>query len=205
MKMLKQSDGVILMLTNAEVIEWMNKFQQKIADNKQILSDYDDVIGDGDHGNNMNRGMDAVKAGLAEKKPDNLSDTFKNIAMDLLSKVGGASGPLYGTAFLKMSKLAKDENVKFEDLIAVGAKGIADRGGAKAGDKTMLDVWLPVADELQHDSLSKEKITGFVELTKNMQARKGRASYLGERSIGHVDAGAVSSGLLFEALLEITD
>lgn len=193
------------MLTNAEVIEWMNKFQQKIADNKQILSDYDDVIGDGDHGNNMNRGMDAVKAGLAEKKPDNLSDTFKNIAMDLLSKVGGASGPLYGTAFLKMSKLAKDENVKFEDLIAVGAKGIADRGGAKAGDKTMLDVWLPVADELQHDSLSKEKITGFVELTKNMQARKGRASYLGERSIGHVDAGAVSSGLLFEALLEITD
>lgn len=199
----KQLDGVIQMLTNAEVIKWMNVFQQKIHDNKEALSDYDDVIGDGDHGNNMNRGMDAVKEGLAKNNPDNLSDTFKSIAMDLLSKVGGASGPLYGTAFLKMSKLAKDENLDISDLIEVGAKGIADRGGTQAGDKTMLDVWLPVAGELHHSSLSEKKITGFVELTKNMQARKGRASYLGERSIGHIDPGAASSGLLFEALLEI--
>ncbi|MGR3742328.1 dihydroxyacetone kinase subunit DhaL [Companilactobacillus sp. DQM5] len=189
------------MLNNEQILTWMKIYQEKISQNKQTLSDLDDVIGDGDHGNNMDRGMTAVISDLESKKPNNITESFKLIAMALMSKVGGASGPLYGTAFLEMGKTSKDSQ-DIAELIAAGAKGIAKRGGASMGDKTMLDVWLPVADEIRHESLTNEKIDGFVELTKNMQAKKGRASYLGERSIGHIDPGAESTGMLFKSLLE---
>lgn len=201
MQMLKQLVGVIQMLTKEKVLEWMDLYQKAIAENKDILSDYDDQIGDGDHGNNMNRGMTGVSEAILTKEPVDLVDSFKSIAMALLSKVGGASGPLYGTAFIEMSKLAKTDT-DLANLIQAGAKGIAKRGGAQVGDKTMLDVWEPVVESIKNKTLTSEKIDEIVETTKNMQAKKGRASYLGERSVGVIDPGAASSGLLFKALLK---
>lgn len=192
--------GGIQMLDKTELINWMKLYQQEILTTRQELNDLDAAIGDGDHGSNMERGMTAVVADLEAKEPAELSEIFKIIAMSLLAKVGGASGPLYGTAFLEMSKKAR-ESADVAELISAGAAGIAKRGGAVAGDKTMLDVWLPVADSLQAQTLTPAKIQEFVQTTKSMQAKKGRASYLGERSIGHLDPGAVSSALLFETLL----
>lgn len=188
------------MLDKTELINWMKHYQQEILTARQELNDLDAAIGDGDHGSNMERGMTAVVADLEAKEPAELSEIFKIIAMSLLAKVGGASGPLYGTAFLEMSKKAR-ESADVAELISAGAAGIAKRGGAVAGDKTMLDVWLPVVDSLQAQTLTPAKIQEFVQTTKSMQAKKGRASYLGERSIGHLDPGAVSSALLFETLL----
>lgn len=188
------------MLDKTELINWMKLYQQEILTTRQELNDLDAAIGDGDHGSNMERGMTAVVADLEAKEPAELSEIFKIIAMSLLAKVGGASGPLYGTAFLEMSKKAR-ESADVAELISAGAAGIAKRGGAVAGDKTMLDVWLPVVDSLQAQTLTPAKIQEFVQTTKSMQAKKGRASYLGERSIGHLDPGAVSSALLFETLL----
>ncbi|GKQ42355.1 dihydroxyacetone kinase subunit L [Companilactobacillus sp. RD055328] len=188
------------MLNNEQVIEWMKQYQEQISKNKHMLSELDDAIGDGDHGNNMDRGMTEVVKTLEEKNPSTITESFKIIAMTLLSKVGGASGPLYGTAFLEMSKASK-EDAELASLIEAGAQGIAKRGGATAGDKTMLDVWLPVASELKQKSLTSQKLEDFMNLTKDMQAKKGRASYLGERSIGFVDPGAASSKMLFETLL----
>lgn len=199
--MLKQLVGVIQMLTKEKVLEWMDLYQKAIAENKDILSDYDDQIGDGDHGNNMNRGMTGVSEAILTKEPVDLVDSFKSISMALLSKVGGASGPLYGTAFIEMSKLAKTDT-DLANLIQAGAKGIAKRGGAQVGDKTMLDVWEPVVESIKNKTLTSEKIDEIVETTKNMRAKKGRASYLGERSVGVIDPGAASSGLLFKALLK---
>lgn len=201
MQMQKQLVGVIQMLTKENGLTWMNLYYDAIAQNKDILSDYDDQIGDGDHGNNMNRGMEGVKAALSTKEPADIADLFKAVAMALLSKVGGASGPLYGTAFIEMSKLAK-EDTDLADLIQAGAQGIAKRGGAQAGDKTMLDVWQPVAVAMKESSLNDEKIDEIVNATKDMKAKKGRASYLGDRSVGVIDPGAASSGLLFKALLQ---
>ncbi|WP_244087152.1 dihydroxyacetone kinase subunit DhaL [Companilactobacillus sp. RD055328] len=178
----------------------MKQYQEQISKNKHMLSELDDAIGDGDHGNNMDRGMTEVVKTLEEKNPSTITESFKIIAMTLLSKVGGASGPLYGTAFLEMSKASK-EDAELASLIEAGAQGIAKRGGATAGDKTMLDVWLPVASELKQKSLTSQKLEDFMNLTKDMQAKKGRASYLGERSIGFVDPGAASSKMLFETLL----
>lgn len=192
--------GGIQMLDKTELINWMKLYQQEILTTRQELNDLDAAIGDGDHGSNMDRGMTAVVADLEAKEPAELSEIFKIIAMSLLAKVGGASGPLYGTAFLEMSKKAR-ESADVAELISAGAAGIAKRGGAVAGDKTMLDVWLPVVDSLQAQTLTPAKIQEFVQTTKSMQAKKGRASYLGERSIGHLDPGAVSSALLFEMLL----
>lgn len=201
MQMLKQLVGVIQMLTKEKVLDWMDLYQKAIAENKEMLSNYDDQIGDGDHGNNMNRGMTGVSEAISEKEPLDLADSFKSIAMALLSKVGGASGPLYGTAFIEMSKLAKTDT-DLANLIQAGAKGIAKRGGAQVGDKTMLDVWEPVVENIRNKTLTSKKIDEIVESTKDMQAKKGRASYLGERSKGVIDPGAASSGLLFKALLK---
>ena len=181
--------------------QWMNNFKQKICDNKQYLNDLDDAIGDGDHGSNMVRGMDAVIENLNTKNPGDITDALKLTAMSLISKVGGASGPLYGTAFLEMAKKST-QTTDLNQLLDVALQGIIKRGGAEIGDKTLVDVWTVIIDKLKTSKLTLEDIEETVEKTKDLVAHKGRASYLGERSKGHLDPGAVSSGYLFDSLLE---
>ncbi|WP_294830041.1 dihydroxyacetone kinase subunit DhaL [Lactobacillus rizhaonensis] len=187
-------------LTVKNVIEWMNNFSSKVEENKQFLSDLDTAIGDGDHGFNMSRGMTAVSQKLSTE-PKTITDAFKQIAMTLISTVGGASGPLYGTAFLEMAKKSSTTS-DIGDLLDAALTGIKKRGGAEPGDKTMVDVWTVLVPEVKTNTLTQEKIDSAVAATKDLVAKKGRASYLGERSKGHVDPGSQSSGYLFEALLE---
>lgn len=182
---------------------WMARFNDKIQANKDYLSQLDTPIGDGDHGGNMARGMAAVMAELTSKNPASPAEVFKIVSMQLLSKVGGASGPLYGSAFMGLSKglTAGDSLV---DSLQAGLDLIQKRGKAQLGEKTMIDVWVPVLDSLQANALTQTVIETAVASTKDIQATKGRASYVGERAIGHLDPGAYSSGLLFSALLEVT-
>lgn len=188
-------------LTKELLAEWISRFYEKIQNNKGYLSDLDAAIGDGDHGNNMARGMQAVTESLEKNETADATQSLKLIAMALISKVGGASGPLYGTAFLEMAKASNDTK-DLGELLQEALSGIEKRGGAQPNDKTMVDVWNKVVSKADDSSLTNADIESAVESTKDMVAKKGRASYLGERSVGHLDPGAVSSGYLFEALLE---
>jgi dihydroxyacetone kinase-like protein len=188
-------------LTHEQAKRWLLNFHQKVTDNKAYLSELDQAIGDGDHGSNMARGTDAVKDKLESVTEDSLESVLKQAAMALISKVGGASGPLYGSAFMAMAKTAK-ETRELSTLIEAGLDGIKHRGKADVGDKTMIDMWQPVATALNEDALSKSTIEKALEDVKPLKAKKGRASYVGERSIGALDPGAVSSGYLFTALIE---
>lgn len=181
--------------------KWLRLFAKKVELNKLYLSELDAAIGDGDHGNNMARGVSVVEEGFNLKTPQDLTSALKLTAMAFISKVGGASGPLYGTAFLEMAK-ASSKTDDLSELLEAALAGIKKRGGATAGDKTMVDVWEKVLPTIKDGSISEDGIEEAVEATKDMQAKKGRASYLGERSIGHLDPGAVSSGYLFNSLLK---
>lgn len=187
-------------LTVKTLTNWMNNFAQKVHENKDYLSDLDTPIGDSDHGFNMDRGIQAVVKSLTPA-PDNIQNGFKKIAMALISTVGGASGPLYGTAFLEMAKKSA-ETSDLNELLQAALLGIKKRGGAQKGDKTMVDVWEELVPEVKNNTLTEDSINNAVESTKDMIAKKGRASYLGERSKGHIDPGAQSSGYLFSAMLE---
>ncbi len=192
-------------MLNADTLtKWMTNFETRITKEKDHLTELDRVIGDSDHGNNMERGVEAIKAAFEKTPPtSDLAQDFKTIAMAMLSKVGGASGPLYGTAFLEMAKLAKTDT-DFGDLVDAAAKGIAKRGQAKTGDKTMLDVWAPAADLIKQGKLDDAAIDKLVASTEPMIAKRGRASYLGEKSVGHIDPGAASTGELLKAYLDAT-
>lgn len=181
--------------------KWMLLFNEKIQANKDYLSELDTPIGDGDHGGNMARGMAAVVENLEGKDFANSAEVFQVVSMQLLSKVGGASGPLYGSAFMGIMK-AEKEGTSLADAVQAGLDMIQKRGKAVPGEKTMVDVWSGVVEAIRREELTKETIRALVESTKDMKATKGRASYVGERSIGHIDPGSYSSGLLFEALLE---
>lgn len=185
----------------ARAKKWMQLFNDKIQDQKAYLSDLDTPIGDGDHGANMARGMAAAVENLAAKEFANAAEVFQAVSMQLISKVGGASGPLYGSAFMGMAKAEKDSK-DLSEVIQAGLDMIQKRGKAVQGEKTMVDVWSGIPVSLQSGDLTHEKIGSLVEATKDLKATKGRASYVGERSIGHIDPGSASSGLLFEALLE---
>lgn len=185
----------------ARAKKWMQLFNEKIQDQKAYLSDLDTPIGDGDHGGNMARGMAAAVESLAAKDFASAAEVFQAVSMQLISKVGGASGPLYGSAFMGMAKAEKDGK-DLSGVIQAGLDMIQKRGKAVPGEKTMVDVWSGTPISLQSGCLTHEKIGSLVEATKDLKATKGRASYVGERSIGHIDPGSASSGLLFEALLE---
>ncbi|MDW8710358.1 dihydroxyacetone kinase subunit DhaL [Streptococcus suis] len=184
-----------------QALLWMETFNKKIQENKDYLSELDSPIGDGDHGGNMARGMAAVMQELSEKDYETADQVFKVVAMQLLSKVGGASGPLYGSAFMGITK-ASQAGADLADTVQAGLDMIQKRGKAELGEKTMVDVWVPVIAALRENQLSVELIHEAVQATKDIVATKGRASYVGERSIGHIDPGSFSSGLLFEAMLE---
>ena len=185
----------------ARAKKWMQLFNEKIQDQKVYLSDLDTPIGDGDHGANMARGMAAAVESLAAKDFASAAEVFQAVSMQLISKVGGASGPLYGSAFMGMAKAEKDGK-GLSEVIQAGLDMIQKRGKAVPGEKTMVDVWSGIPISLQSGDLTLEKIGSLVEATKDLKATKGRASYVGERSIDHIDPGSASSGLLFEALLE---
>ena len=172
-------------LTVQEIQEWLTQFAEAINQNKQYLSDLDTPIGDGDHGNNMGRGVSAYEEAFQTDHPETISDTFKVFSMAMISKVGGASGPLYGSAFMNMMKATKevdsiDSQEKLGEVIEQGTAGIQSRGKAEADDKTMLDVWLPVTEALKAGNLTKEIIDQAKEHTKDLVAK--RTSFLSRRA-----------------------
>jgi len=200
-----------------DVIHIFYNIEQTIFLNKQYLTDLDAVIGDGDHGINLNKGFKAVSEKLKTSPIKDLSDIFKLSGMAIVSNVGGASGPLYGTALMKAAPLcinkAEVSLLDFRDILNAAIGGIKLRGGAEKGDKTMLDALIPAFNEVNKaienniNSTDALKNACFaaeagVEYTKTIAARKGRASYLGDRSIGHQDPGATSSFLMLKTVYE---
>lgn len=189
------------MLTAKNATAWLIAFADLIKKNAAYLTELDTPIGDADHGNNMVRGVDAVTDALAKETDPDLATVFKDTAMALISKVGGAAGPLYGTAFLEMAKKG-NETSEVTPLLEAALAGIEKRGGATTGEKTMIDVWAPLVEAVKAGKLTQQAIDDAVASTKPLLAKKGRATYLGEKSIGHIDPGAQSSGYLFTAMLE---
>ena len=205
------------MTTRDQIVTWLEKLADVVAENKEYLTQLDSAIGDADHGINMKRGMDRVMEKLPSVADKDIGNILKTVGMTLISSVGGASGPLYGTFFMRggMAAEAKEE-LTAEDLLEVlqaGLDGIVQRGRAQPGDKTMVDAWLPALaayraaldDGGDLVAALRAAVAGAqqgMEETIPLQARKGRASYLGERSIGHQDPGATSSYLLLKALLD---
>jgi dihydroxyacetone kinase-like protein len=193
---------------------WVREFARVIGENAQHLTDLDAAIGDADHGINMDRGMTAVLGALAEAAPTDMSALCKQVGMTLVKSVGGASGPLYGTFFLRMAgALGSGESVDAADFakaLRAGVEGVVQRGRAEAGDKTMFDALAPALDALDAALASGGGLAVALadatvaaekgrDATESMVARKGRASYLGQRSVGHVDPGATSAAMLIAA------
>lgn len=200
------------MLTTQTVQDWMQKTNELMQENKAYLTELDQAIGDSDHGINMSRGFQEVINKLEQSSYDDVSAMLKDVAMTLMSKVGGASGPLYGTAFLKLSTALKGKDtVDKEDVgsgLEAAAQGIQQRGKSTTGEKTMVDVWVPVVswwkeqDELDANELEKVAKEAM-DSTKPMEATKGRASYLKAKSVGHIDPGSASSYYIFKSLAEV--
>ncbi|SFF91360.1 dihydroxyacetone kinase, C-terminal domain [Halobacillus alkaliphilus] len=195
----------------SHALDWVNRINEKIQDNKGELTSLDQAIGDGDHGINMSRGFQEAVNKISGEDYSDVSGVWKDIATTLMSKVGGASGPLYGTVFLKMSTAVKGvENIDsqtFSSALKEAVSGIKQRGKAEAGEKTMLDVWEPLADKMSEvqdfdRQLILDTARSSMESTKDLVATKGRAAYLKERSKGHIDPGAMSSYYVFEALAD---
>ncbi|WP_044566597.1 dihydroxyacetone kinase subunit DhaL [Anaerococcus provencensis] len=179
----------------------------EIIANKDYLTDLDRSIGDADHGVNMAKGFGFTKEAL-EADFDDYKTLFNKVATTLLSKVGGASGPLYGSFFMKFAASLKDVDEltreKLNQAFTAGVDGVKQRGKAEVGDKTMVDVLEPVAEALNAGKSFDEVIKiaeESMEKTKDIKAKKGRASYVGERSIGHIDPGAASSYILVKETL----
>lgn len=188
------------MLSVDEFISWMREFASRIATEKDRLTELDSAIGDADHGSNMHRGMSAVVTAL-DPPPATVAEAAKLVGMKLVSTVGGASGPLYGTFFLRFGT-GSDLSQAFR----AGVDGVAARGKSSVGDKTMLDALVPAAEALEAGKTIAEAAQAANDgrdATIPLIARKGRASYLGERSAGHQDPGATSAALLVEAAAKV--
>lgn len=193
-------------MTVKEVRAWFLAWAAGCIDEKQYISDLDNAIGDGDHGFNMAKAFNFYIEKTQQQEPVNLQDEFKSLAMILMSKVGGTAGPIYGSAFLTMSKNLVDveelDDETFVRVVEKGLESIQQRGKAQVGEKTLVDVWHPVVNALKENTLTHDRIDEFVNATIPLLATKGRASYLGERSIGHIDPGSYSSGLMFKTYLD---
>jgi dihydroxyacetone kinase-like protein len=202
---------VTTMIDATAVRSWLEAFAQEVADNRDLLTQLDAAIGDADHGANLDRGLTAVVAALDGADASTPGVVLKTTGMTLVSTVGGASGPLYGTLFLRMSGSAGDaetlDSQGFAAALRAGLEGVVARGKAQAEDKTMYDALAPACDALDA-ALAEGADLGAAltrasaaadagrDATTPMLARKGRASYLGERSVGHQDPGATSTALL---------
>ena len=201
-------------IDTAAVRGWIQTFAGEIAEHREELVRLDTAIGDGDHGTNMNRGMSASLERLEGGADADIGAVLKTVAMTLISKVGGAAGPLYGTLFLQMGTSAAGKTeldlAGFADALEAGVAGVQKRGRAEPGEKTMVDALLPAVAALRAaagegaalpDALQRAEDAAHEGMlaTTPMEARKGRASYLGPRSVGHQDPGATSSYLLLRA------
>ena len=196
-----------------ELITLIDKIADRIYENKDYLSELDREIGDSDHGVNLSRGFQKIKDESEILKSLNYSDCFNKMAMILISNVGGASGAIYGTGLMKVAQSLKGIDILDRNNIIKAAEamveGIKMRGKAQCGEKTMLDTIVPVVEVLKNNKegsldtlLKKIQITAKegMKSTENMLATKGRASYLGARSIGHIDPGAMSSYLIIDTI-----
>lgn len=201
-------------------LTWIQKSAEAIAGARLELIDLDRQIGDGDHGENMDRGFSAVEKALAATDTEDIQSVLKLVAKTLMSTVGGAAGPLYGTAFLRAAKAATGEEdldaIAVANLLEAALLGVQTRGKAQEGEKTMVDAWAPAAKAARAVAASGgDGAEAFraaalaaregAEATKPLKATKGRASYLGERSIGHLDPGAVSSAIILEQAVAAID
>jgi dihydroxyacetone kinase-like protein len=210
-------EAVAVTVSYAQVLGWVKAFASTVTENKEYLTRLDSAIGDADHGTNMDRGMKAVVAKLDAVEGDDIGALLKTVGMTLVSTVGGAGGPLYGTLFLQMGMAtAGKSELEPEDWAAAleaAVNGVQLRGKAEPGDKTMIDALIPARggfssalaegasfeDALRKSAQAAEE--GMLGTTP-LVARKGRASYLGERSAGHQDPGATSSQLLIKTAAE---
>ncbi|MDF2510118.1 MAG: dihydroxyacetone kinase [Microbacterium sp.] len=195
--------------------DWVSRFGAAVAEKRDWLTELDSAIGDADHGANMARGMSAVSEKLAAGTPATVDELLKTVGMTLVSSVGGASGPLYGTFFLRMGMAAgavpELDGPALAAALRAGLDGIVARGKAESGDKTMFDAMAPAVDALDAALAGGASIADATraaadaaaigrDATLPLVARKGRASYLGERSAGHLDPGAASTAILFDTL-----
>ena len=205
-------------VSTQDVLRWLDASQRVFAENRQQLTELDSAIGDGDFGISLDRGFTAVQAELSANPPADLRSVFQNVATVLIRTMGGTSGPLLGTFFLRAgtacagkSELAPGDVVA---LFQAGVDGIQQRGKAALGDKTMLDALLPAVDAMRGALEAGNDLAEMVKrgaaaaetgmrATITMQARKGRGSYLGERSVGHQDPGATGAHLLLKAAAEV--
>jgi dihydroxyacetone kinase-like protein len=201
----------------AAVVRWIERFQAVVAENKEYLTVLDSAIGDADHGTNMDRGMRAAVAKMDGLAEGDVGTLLRTVGMTLVSTVGGAGGPLYGTLFMQMGMATKGmSEMTLEDwagAVEAALQGVQARGKAEPGDKTMIDALAPAAQALRSavdDGAdlgsglqgASEAAREGMEATTPLVARKGRASYLGERSAGHQDPGATSTYLLLKCAQE---
>lgn len=202
-------------LNRNQIVDWLYRCGEVFTKESDFLTGLDRAIGDADHGLNMHRGFSKVVEKLPAIADKDIGFILKNTGMVLLSNVGGASGPLFGTFFLRAAQATQAHQsltlVELHQMIREGAEGVISRGKAEPGDKTMCDVWLPVAESLEQAIAQNLSIPAALEAasqvaeqavqsTITMQARKGRASYLGERSVGHQDPGATSVMFMVQML-----
>ena len=185
---------------------------QRVIASADELTDLDRAIGDGDHGANMRRGFEAVLAAVDELAAKNLGESLKGVGTTLVMKVGGASGPLYGTLFMSLGKTLEDEVSceRVADAFAAAIEAVKARGKSDVGQKTMLDVLFPVLAVLREGGTElparlKAAAKAAAEETIPMRAIRGRASFLGERSVGHMDPGARSSALIVDAVADVME
>jgi dihydroxyacetone kinase-like protein len=201
-----------------DLLRWFSALQKVFAENRQPLTDLDSAIGDGDFGISLDRGFTAVQAELTAHPPADIRAVFQNVATVLIKTMGGSSGPLLGTFFLRAGAACADKSeLAPADVVALfqaGVDGLQQRGKAALGDKTMLDALLPAVDAMR---VALEAGSGLAEIlergaaaaeagmraTISMEARKGRGSYLGPRSVGHQDPGATAAYLLFKTAHEV--
>ncbi len=204
------------MLTSAQVAEWIEKTAAVMAENREYLTQLDAAIGDADHGNNMDRGYKAALERLSAE--DDVGAILKSVAMALISKVGGAAGPLYGTMFLQAANAFAGKTTLSEEdvelLLERSVDGIKMRGRAEQGEKTILDSLIPAYESFQAARRNGTDLAGCLAAATDaaeagmaatipLIAKKGRASYLGERSIGHQDPGATSAYLIVKTLRDV--
>ena len=202
------------MVAKDELLAWIRTLAATYQDHKEDLTRLDAAIGDADHGINMDRGFKAVLAELEKSSPQDIGTLLKTVAMTLIKTVGGASGPLYGTFFLRAAAVCADKKellpAHIAELFAAGLEGVLQRGKAQLDDKTMVDALTPAVEAMKQALRTGAGLIqmmdqgvvaaqGGMRRTIPLQARKGRASYLGERSIGHQDPGATSSYLMIKA------
>ncbi len=203
-----------------QIVQWLEDTAVVLSENKEYLTELDAAIGDADHGINMDRGFRKVMEKLPTVADKDIGNILKTTGMTLISSVGGAAGPLYGTFYMRagMAVAAKEElaNDDVVKMLQAGVDGILQRGRAQLEDKTMFDAWAPAMVALNGSLENGDDLVAALRLavaaaeqgmldTIPLQAKKGRASYLGERSIGHQDPGATSSYLVLNTFLEVLE